>query len=111
MDMGRGSHAAGCLDSASRDQKRGLRSGERSNRLPCANHGRDCFRIHVAATLPVDSAGELCKLGLAFAGLAIGVTAALILTRLLLSFSHLLYGVGASDPATLVCVSAVLIGV
>jgi len=50
-------------------------------------------------------------LGLAFAGLAIGVTAALILTRLLLSFSHLLYGVGASDPATLVCVSAVLIGV
>jgi putative ABC transport system permease protein len=29
----------------------------------------------------------------------------------LLSFSHLLYGVGASDPATLVSVSAVLIGV
>jgi predicted permease len=50
-------------------------------------------------------------LSLAFAGLAIGVTAALILTRLLLSFSHLLYGVGASDPATLVSVSAVLIGV
>jgi predicted permease len=50
-------------------------------------------------------------LSLVFAGLAIGVTAALILTRLLLSFSHLLYGVSASDPATLVSVSAVLIGV
>jgi predicted permease len=50
-------------------------------------------------------------LTLAFAGLALGVTAALILTRLLLSFSHLLYGVGASDPATLVSVSVVLIGV
>jgi ABC-type antimicrobial peptide transport system permease subunit len=50
-------------------------------------------------------------LSLAFAGLAIGLTAALILTRLLLSFSSLLYGVGASDPATLVSVSAVLVGV
>jgi predicted permease len=50
-------------------------------------------------------------LSLVFAGLAIGVTAALILTRLLLSFSHLLYGVAASDPATLVSVSSVLIGV
>ncbi len=50
-------------------------------------------------------------LSMAFAGLAIGVTAALILTRLLLSFSHLLYGVSASDPATLVSVSAALLGV
>jgi predicted permease len=50
-------------------------------------------------------------LRMAFAGLAIGVSAALILTRLLLSFSHLLYGVGASDPVTLVSVSAVLLGV
>ncbi len=50
-------------------------------------------------------------LSLAFAGLAIGVTAALILMRILLSFSRLLYGVGTSDPATLVSVSAVLIGV
>ena len=50
-------------------------------------------------------------LSLALAGLVIGVTAALVLTRLLSSFSHLLYGVGASDPATLVSVSAVLIGV
>jgi ABC-type antimicrobial peptide transport system permease subunit len=50
-------------------------------------------------------------LRLAFAGLAIGVIAALILTRLLLSFSHLLYGVGASDPLTLTSVSALLLGV
>jgi predicted permease len=50
-------------------------------------------------------------LGLAFAGLAIGITAALVLARVLLSFSYLLYGVGASDPATLVSVSAVLLGV
>jgi putative ABC transport system permease protein len=50
-------------------------------------------------------------LSLTFAGLAIGVTAALILTRLLLSFSHLLYGVGKSDPLTLTSVSAVLVGV
>jgi predicted permease len=50
-------------------------------------------------------------LGLALAGLSIGIAAALILTRLLSSFSHLLYGVGASDPFTLVAVSAVLAGV
>ena len=50
-------------------------------------------------------------LRLAVAGLGIGATAALILTRLLSSFSHLLYGVGASDPATFLSVSAVLIGV
>jgi predicted permease len=50
-------------------------------------------------------------LSLALAGLLIGVTAALILTRVVASFSHLLYGVGASDPATLVGVSALLAGV
>ena len=50
-------------------------------------------------------------LRLAVVGLAIGATAALLLIRLLTNFSHLLYGVGASDPATFVSVSAVLIGV
>ena len=50
-------------------------------------------------------------LRLAVVGLAIGATVALILTRLLSSFSQLLYGVGASDPATFVSASAVLIGV
>ena len=44
-------------------------------------------------------------------GLAIGATAALILTRLLSSYSHLLYGVGASDPTTFISVSVILIGV
>jgi predicted permease len=48
---------------------------------------------------------------LAVAGLAIGAVAALILTRLLSSFSHLLYGVSANDPVTFVAVSLVLTGV
>jgi predicted permease len=47
-------------------------------------------------------------LRLALAGLAIGAALALILTRVLTSFSHLLYGVGASDPATFVTISALL---
>ena len=50
-------------------------------------------------------------LRLALAGLAIGVAAALLLTRLLSSFSRLLYGVGASDPLTFIVVSPVLTGV
>jgi predicted permease len=48
-------------------------------------------------------------LALALVGLAIGVVAALILTRLLSSFSLLLYGVGASDPLTFTIVSVMLI--
>ncbi len=48
---------------------------------------------------------------LAVAGLAIGVGVALALTRLLGSFSHLLYGVGASDPATFAGVSGLLMAV
>lgn len=50
-------------------------------------------------------------LRIAIVGLAIGVVAALILTRLLSSFSHLLYGVGTSDPVTFAAVSVVLTGV
>jgi ABC-type antimicrobial peptide transport system permease subunit len=50
-------------------------------------------------------------LRLAIAGLAVGTTVALILTRVLSSFSHLLYGVPRSDPVTFVAVSLVLIGV
>jgi ABC-type antimicrobial peptide transport system permease subunit len=49
-------------------------------------------------------------LRLALGGVALGIAAALILTRVLLSFSHLLYGVGASDPVTFAAVSLVLIG-
>jgi putative ABC transport system permease protein len=50
-------------------------------------------------------------LRLALAGLVIGAVAALILTRLLSSFSHLLYGVRTSDPVTFIAISAVLTGV
>ena len=69
-------------------------------RMALGAEKRDVFRMVVGQGL-----------SLAFAGIAIGVTAALILTRVLLSFSHLLYGVGANDPATLAGVSALLIGV
>jgi predicted permease len=50
-------------------------------------------------------------LRLALAGLALGAVAALIFTRLLSSFSHLLYGVGTNDPWTFAVVSLVLTGV
>jgi predicted permease len=50
-------------------------------------------------------------LRLASVGLSIGVVAALILTRVLSSFSQLLYGVRVNDPATFVGVSLVLIAV
>ena len=50
-------------------------------------------------------------LRLTITGLAIGVVAAIILTRALSSFSHLLYGVSSSDPITFVVVSLVLTGV
>jgi len=59
---------------------------------------RDVFRMVVGQGL-----------ALALVGLAIGVVAALILTRLLSSFSLLLYGVGASDPLTFTIVSVMLI--
>lgn len=60
---------------------------------------------------PLAYRGQQQGLRLALAGVAIGAAAALILARLLSSFSRLLYGVGAGDPITFVAVSAVLIGV
>jgi predicted permease len=48
-------------------------------------------------------------LRLAVAGIVIGAVVALLLTRLLPAFSQLLYGVGASDPTTIVAVSAALV--
>src|SRR5260370_356499 len=69
-------------------------------RMALGAHKRDVFRMVMGQGLR-----------LAAAGLAIGVAAALILTRLLASFSHLLYGVRASDPATYVAVSLALAGV
>jgi putative ABC transport system permease protein len=50
-------------------------------------------------------------LRLSLLGLAIGAAAALVLTRLLSSFSHLLYGVRPSDPATFLSVSFLLAAV
>lgn len=50
-------------------------------------------------------------LRLAVGGLAVGAIAALILARVLSSFSHLLYGVGAGDPLTFVSVSVLLVAV
>lgn len=47
-------------------------------------------------------------LRLAIAGLVMGAIAALILARILSSFSRLLYGVTAADPLTFVAVSLVL---
>lgn len=47
---------------------------------------------------------------LAVVGVLIGTVAALIFGGALSSFSHLLYGVRAQDPATLVTVSMILIG-
>jgi predicted permease len=58
---------------------------------------RDIFRLVLSRGLR-----------LTLLGLAIGAVVALILTRLLASFSHLLYGVRASDPLTFIAVSAVL---
>jgi ABC-type antimicrobial peptide transport system permease subunit len=48
-------------------------------------------------------------IGMAGAGLGIGVLAVIALIRVLPSFSRLLYGVGQSDPLTLFGVSAVLL--
>jgi len=50
-------------------------------------------------------------LRLALIGLALGITTAFVLMRLLSGFSHLLYGVGVNDGTTFASVSFVLIGV
>jgi putative ABC transport system permease protein len=47
-------------------------------------------------------------LRLVLVGLAIGTVAMLILSRLVSSFSNLLYGVGTNDPLTFIAVSLVL---
>ena len=59
---------------------------------------KDVFRLVVGGGLR-----------LAVTGVAMGGITALILTRVLPSFSHLLYRVRASDPITFAAVSAVLI--
>jgi predicted permease len=69
-------------------------------RMALGAHRGDVFRLVLGQGLQ-----------LALAGLAIGAAAALILTRLLPSFSHLLYGVRASDPMTFGIVSVLLTSV
>jgi predicted permease len=69
-------------------------------RMALGAQKRDVFRMVIGQGLR-----------LAVTGLAIGVVAALILTRLLSSFSHLLYGVGANDPITFTLVSLLLTAV
>ncbi len=49
------------------------------------------------------------ELRLVLAGIAVGAVAALILTRTLSTLTHLLYGIGSSDPLTFAAVSLVLI--
>jgi len=66
-------------------------------RMTLGAEKRNVFRMVIAKGLR-----------LAAAGLAIGALAALILARVLSSFSHLLYGVGAGDPLTFVAVSLLL---
>ncbi len=48
------------------------------------------------------------ELKLVFGGIAIGIAVALVLTRVLSSFSHLLYDVGTGDPLTYSTVSILL---
>jgi predicted permease len=67
-------------------------------RMALGAHKRDVFRMVLGHGLT-----------LALAGLAIGVVASLILTRVLSSFLLLLYGVGASDPVTFITVSVMLL--
>jgi ABC-type antimicrobial peptide transport system permease subunit len=76
------------------------RTHEIGIRMALGAEKRDVFRAVIGQGLR-----------LALAGVGIGAATALILARLLSSFSHLLYGVGASDPVTFFVVSLVLTGV
>ena len=50
-------------------------------------------------------------LKLALTGVALGIAAALVLTRVVSSLSHLIYGVGPNDPVTIISVSLLLVAV
>ncbi|MGH9727218.1 MAG: ADOP family duplicated permease [Candidatus Acidiferrales bacterium] len=76
----------------------GQRTHEMGIRLALGAHPRDVFRLVIGQGLR-----------LALAGLVIGAATAVILIRLLSSFSQLLYGVGRSDPLTLIAVAVVLL--
>jgi putative ABC transport system permease protein len=76
-----------------------LRAGEIGIRMALGAEQGDVLRMVLAQGMR-----------LAVAGIVIGIIAALILGRLLSSFARLLYGVGSSDPLTLITVSLALIG-
>ena len=73
------------------------RTQEIGIRMALGAQRQDVFRMMIARGL---------KLNLA--GIAIGIGSALLLARVLSSFSSLLYGVGVNDPVTLIVASAVL---
>jgi putative ABC transport system permease protein len=77
-----------------------LRVREIGIRMALGAQRRDVFRMVIGQGLR-----------LALAGLLIGAVGALLLARLLSSFSRLLYGVRTNDPLTFVAVSLVLVGV
>jgi predicted permease len=77
-----------------------LRVQEIGVRMALGAARRDVFRMVIGQGLR-----------LALAGLLIGTVCALLLARLLSSFSRLLYGVRTNDPLTFVAVSLVLVGV
>jgi putative ABC transport system permease protein len=76
-----------------------MRAGEIGIRMALGAERGDVLRMVLAQGMR-----------LAGAGIVIGIVAALILGRLLSSFSRLLYGVGSGDPLTLITVSLALIG-
>lgn len=78
----------------------GQRTHEMGIRLALGAHPRDVFRLVIGQGLR-----------LALAGLVIGAVVGMTLIRLLSSFSQLLYGVGKSDPVTLVVVAVILLAV
>jgi ABC-type antimicrobial peptide transport system permease subunit len=74
------------------------RTHEIGIRMALGAEKRDVFRLMVGGGLR-----------LAVTGVAIGGITSLILTRVLPSFSHLLYGVRASDPLTFAAVSGSMV--
>ncbi len=78
----------------------GQRTHEMGIRMALGAQKRDVFRLVIGQGLR-----------LALVGVAIGAVAALVLVRVLSSFSQLLYGVGQSDPLTLAAVAIVLLAV
>lgn len=76
----------------------GQRTHEIGIRIALGAHPRDVFRMIIRQGLSLGCTGVVA-----------GAAAALILVRVLSSFSELLYGVGASDPLTLVAVSLALL--